>query len=170
MKLKNNIKNFWLGALFVFLFDQSTKIWALKYLPLEEEYLLNQWFSFQRVYNEATVMLNYSLPFGISLNMFRISWVFFAIILTMAIYWVIKQPALKHVSLEVEFAKTGLFLLIGSIWGNAFDRIFRQEGVIDFIRISYFTETIMIYMGDLCFVITWCLLVTKTIHTKVYSQ
>lgn len=175
MKLHNSLSQFWLGAFLIFLLDQGTKIWALNYLALEDEYLINNLLSFQRIYNEATVLLNYQLPFGISTDFFRIIWVAIAAILTLSIYWVIKQPALRGDNLETQFAKCGLFIIMGSIWGNAYDRIFRSEGVVDFIRINFLTDSIpimniadiMIYWGDVCFIITWGILLGKLLIKKL---
>jgi lipoprotein signal peptidase len=177
MKLENNIKNFWVAAFFIFLLDQATKIWAMNFLPLEEEFLLNHYFSFQRIFNEATVLLDYNLPFGMSINIFRCIWLLVALILSCSIYWVLKQPVLKNLNIETEFAKTGLFFLLGSTWGNAFDRIFRSDGVIDFIRLNFLNNSIpilniadiMLYIGEFCIIVTWIIIIFKSFHGFIYK-
>lgn len=172
--IKNNNKSLWFGAFFVFLLDQLTKILSLHFLGLEEEFRLNHYFSLQRIYNEATVMLNYPLPFGLTVDGFRIAWVTIAIVLTLGIFWVNKQQSLNNSCWEAEFSKVGLFLILGGIWGNAFDRIFRKEGVIDFIRLNFFKEAIpimniadiMIYMGEFCLITAWAIVLFKLFHKK----
>lgn len=173
--IKNNNKSLWFGAFFVFLLDQLTKILSLQFLGLEEEIKLNHYFSLQRIYNEATVMLNYPLPFGLSVDGFRIIWVTIAIILTLGIFWVNKQQSLNNACWEAEFSKVGLFLILGGIWGNAFDRIFRKEGVIDFIRLNFFQDSIpimniadiIIYLGEFCLITAWLIVLFKLLQHKI---
>lgn len=173
MKYQTNLKYFWGAAILIFLLDQGTKLWAINFLPLEDEYIINQFLSFQRIFNEATFLLDTRLPI-FSITEFRIIYVMIALTLTAGLYWVATKPALQATNIETEFAKTGLFFMMGSIWGNTFDRLFRSEGVIDFIRINYFVEAIPIlniaditlHIANLCFLITWCIIIYKLIVTK----
>lgn len=173
MKYQTNLKYFWGAALLIFLLDQGTKLWAMNFLPFEDEYIINQFLSFHRIFNEATFLLDSRLP-QFSIVEFRIIYVLIALGLTIGLYWVSTKPALQVSSIETEFAKTGLFLMLGSIWGNTFDRLFRSQGVIDFIRINYFTETVPIlniaditlHMANLCFIITWFIIIYRLITVR----
>lgn len=161
----NREKNFWMAAFLVFLLDQVTKLWALNFLPWYDEIPMNKYISIGLFYNEATIMLFHELPFNMTQAQFVFMWVFICVIITMGIWWVIKQPALNNNGLTEEFAKTGLFLILGAAWGNAFDRIFRQ-GVVDFIQINVSPDfvpiiniaDIMIYLGELCLIFAWLLI------------
>lgn len=170
--------NFWLAAFLVFLIDQFTKLWALYRLPLEEEIVINSYLSFQRVFNEATVLLSFHLPFGLTVDQFRFFWVLIAISITLGIWWTIKQPALNQPGWVEEFSKTGLFLILGSSWGNAFDRIFRKEGVVDFLQINYFKGTvpivnfadIIIYVGEIALISAWVLIIINYYTQKLSDK
>lgn len=159
-----NNKKYWWGAFFAFLVDLSTKLWALK-LELEEEFYINKIFSIQRVWNENNILA--SVSFDIPLLLFRTLWVFFAIVLAISIYWVSLQPSINEDNSRTDFAKTGLFLIMSGIWGNCFDRIFRNDGVIDFIRINFMTDSIpimnfadvFIYCGIFSIIISWFLII-----------
>lgn len=180
MKIANH-KKLWLGALCAFLIDQLTKSLALSFLNFEEEIVLNKWFSFIRIYNESTLMLNINLPFGMSTEQFRLAWVAGAVLLAISIFWVTNKPAMKEETLVGDFGKTGVFLIMGGIWGNAFDRVFRENGVIDFIAIRAFEDTcpvfnfadVIIYMGEICILMGWlCIFyqLIKNAHTKWASK
>ena len=166
-------KNFWMAAFFVFLLDQVTKLWVLIKLPLDEEIVMNKYISLTRVYNEATVMMIHELPFGITISQFIFLWISICIFITIGIWWVIKQPALNGGGWTEEFAKTGLFLILGAAWGNAFDRIFR-DGVVDFLQINYFKNIvpiinladIMIYLGEFSLICAWFLIFINFITKK----
>lgn len=163
---------FWLGAFFIFLLDQATKLWAFNYLLLEEEIKLNKWFSLHRIYNESFIMANYDIyNYSISLLQFRIMYALVAIILALGIIWVTRQPELKKPGWIAEFAKTGLFIILGGMWGNLFDRVFRKEGVIDFLSLNMFEETqpiiniadAMIYVGEFCVIMGWLIILINGI-------
>lgn len=159
-----NNKKYWWGAFFAFLVDLSTKIISLN-LELEEEFYINKIFSIQRVWNENNILA--SVSFDIPVLLFRFLWVFFAIFLAISIYWVSVQPSINEENNRTDFAKTGLFLIMSGIWGNCFDRIFRSDGVIDFIRINFMTDTIpimnfadvFIYFGIFSIIISWFLII-----------
>lgn len=168
---------FWLGSILVFLIDLSTKIWALNFLPEDEEFLINKLISFHRIYNESTIALDYTIPFADTTTQFRVFWLLFAFIITISIYFVIKQKVIQQQSIETEFAKTGLFILLGSIWGNAFDRIFRPAGVVDFIRLNLVDSIpilnfadIMVYLANFCFICSWIIILVKLIKFKKYNN
>lgn len=158
-------KNFWLAAVLVFLLDQVTKIWALYSLPLYDEIVMNKYISLSLLYNEATIMMVHDYPFGMTQAQFVLMWLSICVLITVGIWWVIKQPALNTKGWTEEFAKTGLFLILGSAWGNAFDRIFR-EGVVDFIQLNFSKEMVpvinfadvMVYMGEFCVIVAWFLI------------
>jgi hypothetical protein len=167
----NTNRNLWYGAIYVLIFDQITKWWALKNLPLEKDVLYRNWFSFNRIYNETTVMLNYDASFfSLSDIQFKIAYGIVAIILTFGIVWVINQKALNEDLLEVHFAKAGLFIILGALWGNLFDRVFRQ-GVVDFIKIHILENSlpiiniadIMIYVGVFSIIISWSIILVKKV-------
>ena len=170
-------KNFWMAAFFVFLLDQVTKLWALIGLPLDEEIVMNKYISLTRVYNEATIMMIHELPFGVTVAQFIFFWISICILITIGIWWVIKQPALNGGGWTEEFAKTGLFLILGSAWGNAFDRIFR-EGVVDFVQLNISENVVpilnvadvMVYMGEVSLIFAWILIIYNLINKWVFQN
>lgn len=173
-KMKN--KKYWMGAFIAFCVDLFTKIWALHYLELEEEFLINPYFSIQRVWNESNILA--SVSFDIPNFLFRFFWVSFALILAIAIYWVSIQPTMNEENNKTDFAKTGLFLIMSGIWGNCFDRIFRSDGVIDFIRLNFMKDSIpimnfadvFIYMGIFSIIIGWLLIFTDLFKNKLCNK
>lgn len=145
MLIKNKNENFhyWLGAIAVVLIDQLTKIMCLNFLIEDKEIILNSSFSLRLVFNEDLIMGRYN-PFNSQWE-FRLGYLLFCSFLSLLIYWLVNHPELsklnnKHV-MGKDWTKTGLFLLLGSIWGNGFDRMFRN-GVIDFIHYKHFQEPI----------------------------
>ena len=172
MKIITENKQFWYGSFLIFFLDQMTKIWALNYLPYNESKVLNSFISLTRIYNENTVLLNHS--FDIPDSTFRLLWIFFAGLLSFFIAWVLRQDILKNGKWQSEFVKTGLFCIIGSIWGNAFDRSFRSQGVVDFIHLTFSYRTqpvmnvadIMIYVGEICLLISLGLAFYESIQAK----
>lgn len=171
-------KTLWLGAFFTFLLDQLTKILALNMLPYDQEVLINQYISFHRIFNNDTMMLSYKLPFGLTLDTFRLFWLSQALLLAAGIYWVVNKEALKNGGWIGEFSKVGLFFILGGLLGNAFDRIFRDDGVIDFIRLNFLTNSIpilnvadiMIYLGEINLVIAWLILFIKIIQQYLKNR
>lgn len=168
-KNTNANTHLWIGAFLIFLLDFLTKTWALMKLPLDFQVVHRSWFSLQRIYNESTIFLNYD---AYQLNMtqlqFRVFYICVATILLAGSMWVIKQKSMNDNSVEANWAKTGLFIIMGGMFGNLFDRIFR-EGVIDFIRIDLFVDTlpiiniadIMIYVGEGCLIYVWLRIITN---------
>lgn len=161
----NNIK-YWQGAMIAFIIDFGTKVWALN-LDLEEEFLINKYFSVQRVWNESNILA--SVSFDIPNILFRFLWVSFALLLAISICWVSIQPSINEKNFKTDFAKTGLFLIMGGMLGNCFDRIFRDDGVIDFIRLNFMTDSIpimnfadvFIYAGILSIIISWVIIIKE---------
>ena len=162
---------YWLGSFIAFLVDFFTKVLSLHYLDLEDEFYINKFFSIQRIWNKSNILASVSFP--IQIWIFRLIWVSFAILLGCSIYWVSKQPVLNDGTYKTNFAKTGLFLIMGGIFGNCYDRAFRADGVIDFIRLS-FMETIpimnfadvFIYMGIISIIISWSLILLDLIENN----
>lgn len=169
-------KQYWVGAFLAFLVDFLSKVWALNYLDLEEEFLINPYFSIQRIWNESNILA--SVSFDIPNVLFRIFWVSFAILLAISIYWVSLQPSINEKNIKTDFAKTGLFLIMSGIWGNCFDRIFRQDGVIDFIRLNFMKDSIpimnladvFIYMGIFSIIIGWGLIIYELLFIKISNK
>lgn len=169
-------KQYWAGAFLAFSVDLISKVWALNNLDLEEEFLINKYFSIQRIWNESNILA--SVSFDIPNLLFRFFWVSFAILLAILMYWVSVQPAMNEKNPTTNFAKTGLFLLMSGIWGNCFDRIFRTEGVIDFIRLSFFKDSIpimnmadvFVYMGLFSIVIAWLLVFKDLINNTLCNK
>lgn len=169
-------KKYWFCALAAFLIDLSTKILALYFLNCEEEFPINYYFSLQRVWNESTILATVS--FNVSIIFFRIIWVMFALLLALSIYWVSVQPEINEDNHKTKLAKSGLFLIMSGIWGNCFDRIFRHDGVIDFIRLNWFDNMIpimnfadlFIYIGIFCILISWCLIIKETLFIKYIKK
>lgn len=175
---KNKNNHLWLGAFFVFLFDLLTKTWALIKLPLEEEVVYRSWFSLYRIYNETTIFLSYdATEINMSPLQFKCFYTFVSIILFLGCIWVIRQPSMNNGCGESEWAKTGLFIIVGAMFGNLFDRIFR-DGVVDFIKIDIFEETIpiiniadiMIFVGEGCLIYVWLRIITKFILSFYYKK
>ena len=169
-------KKYWLGALFAFCVDFGTKLLALKYLNLDEEFLINHYFSIQRVWNESNILA--SVSFDIPTTLFRFFWLSTSLLLAIGIYWVSLQPAINEDSLKTDFAKTGLFLIMSGIWGNSLDRIFRHEGVIDFIRLNFLDDIIpimnfadvFIYVGIFCIVVSWLIIIFEHLNLYFYTK
>lgn len=165
-------KKYWLGAFIAFIIDLVSKFWAVGFLNLEEEFLINHYFSIQRIWNDSSILANVS--FNISNTMFRFFWVSFASLLGCSIYLVSIQPSINEDNIKTDFAKTGLFLIMSGIWGNCFDRIFRSEGVVDFIRINFLTNSIpimnladvFIYVGIFSIFISWFIIIAELIAKK----
>lgn len=155
-------KKFWWAAFLVFLFDQVTKMWAMATLKFEQEIYISELLSLRRIYNEDTIMMVFHGPMGMSKFTFILSWLAICCIVTIGIAWVTKQPSLNGGGWIEEFAKTGLFLILGAAWGNAFDRIFRI-GVVDFIEFKIDTNfspiiniaDVMVYVGEFCLFLAW---------------
>lgn len=174
MQLKNH-KYLWYGAILVFMIDQLTKLLALTYLKFDHEIPVNTYLSLHLIFNPDTIMLDYQLPFGLSVEAFRLVWVAQAAILAFSIYWVTSKEPLKSGGWVAEFAKVGLFLILGSIWGNAYDRIFRSEGVVDFIRLNLFADStpimniadIMLYVGEINLLCAWVILILMSIKNSL---
>lgn len=175
-----NNKNYhlWLGAFFIFLFDFLTKMWALIKLPLENDVVYRSWFSLHRIYNESTIFLNYDAnSLSMSTLQFRFFYAFISIILLLGTIWVSKQPSMNDGCKESDWAKTGLFIIIGGMFGNLFDRVFRQ-GVVDFIKIDLFEDTIpiiniadiMIYVGEGCLIYVWLRIITNFLLNLYFKK
>lgn len=164
-------KQYWIGAYVSFGLDLITKIWALIYLEVEEEFLINKYFSIQRIWNESNILA--SVNFDIPINVFRMIWILFAMCIAFCIYWVSVQPSMNEKNMKTNFAKTGLFLIMGGMFGNCFDRVFRKEGVVDFIRLNFLENLIpimniadvFIYVGLICIIISW-LIIFKELFFK----
>ena len=159
-------------AIIIFFIDQFSKLIALHFLEFDKEFKVNSIVSLHRIFNQNTFLLNQTLP--ISIYLYKILWVFIACIMLIGIFWVTNQKALQENNIETEFARTGLFIFIGGCLGNAYDVIFRYEGVIDFLRLNL-VETmpiinfadIMIYFGELCLIITWIIILFKSVCSKL---
>lgn len=159
-------------AMIIFCIDQFTKLIALNLLELDKEFKINSFISLHRIFNQDTFLMNYTLP--ISIELYKFIWVIIAAVLVYGIFWVINQPALQENTIEVEFARAGLFIFLGGCMGNAFDVIFRYNGVIDFLRLN-FTDTmpiinfadIMIYFGEFCLLVTWTIIIIKFLNSKI---
>lgn len=169
-------KKYWLGALLAFMVDLSTKMWAVNFLNLEEEFLINHYFSIQRIWNDSNILA--SVTFNISNIMFRVFWIGFASLLAISIYFVSIQPSINEENIKTDFAKTGLFLIMSGIWGNCFDRVFRSDGVVDFIRLNFLTESIpimniadvFIYMGIFSIMIGWIIIIKELLCIKLFNK
>lgn len=173
-----NKKNLILGAILVFLIDQMTKEWAYRFLDFDKEVVINHLFSLHLLYNDSYIMMNYNVldskSFLNSTNQFNIFYTFICIIFCVVINWVTSKPALNEKKWSAEFAKTGLFFIVGGILGNSFDRVFRNKGVIDFVRVKdgydydfiFNFADVAVYMGELCIVIAWCLIIGSLILDK----
>lgn len=178
-----NKYDLWMGAVCIALIDQLTKILAINHLKLHDEITLNSMFSFLRIYNESYIMLDYNVFEGkyalSSMIYFQLIYVSIAAILMYGIIWVIKQPAFKNENCwGREFAKSGLFLIVGGMLGNVTDRVFRKEGVVDFIQLNVLTESypifniadVMIFMGEFCLIVAWVIILSSHIVQKVKSK
>lgn len=173
-----NMTMLWLGSFLIFLIDQCSKVWAHLLLDLDKEVLKNDFVSLHKVYNEQYIMGTLDVySSGIGLKepwQFQLLYSFFAISLILVIIWVTNQKAIKENNWATEFAKTGLFLITGGILGNWFDRIFREYGVIDFIRVNAFENSILIlnvadiiiYLGEGCILFAWIIILFNEMNKK----
>lgn len=169
----------WLGSIFLFLVDQCSKVWALNYLPHDLEVPYNYLFSLHMVFNDSYIMMNHNIFEGKwalqSALQFKMFYTAISALLCVAIIWVINQPALKEKSWTSEFSKTGLFFIVGGTLGNAFDRIFREKGVVDFIRVKngdYFDfvfnfADLAIFAGEFCILCAWLLIIVSILNNKL---
>jgi lipoprotein signal peptidase len=172
-------KMLWLGAFLVFLIDQCTKVWASTFLPLDHEIVVNHLFSLHRVFNDSYIMMNYNIyesKFALqNATQFKIVYTSISVFLCSAIIWVTNQPALKDKSVTVEFLKTGLFFIVGGTIGNAFDRLFRAQGVIDFVRVKdgdnydfiFNFADLAVYMGEFCILVGWSIVILSLLNNKL---
>ncbi len=173
----NCYKSLWLAAFAILLIDQLTKILAINFLHFDTEYQLNKYVSFHTIYNESSMMLLYDFVwhFDWSLTQFRIFYVSCCFVLSYIIFWLMNQPSMKEDSWKAELAKTGLMIIFGGLLGNAFDRIFRAEGVIDFFRLNFIQNIvpivnfadIMIYLGEACVIAAWLVIFYELMMKKL---
>lgn len=182
---KSNLKYFLLAAFCIALIDQATKIWALNFLQYESNVPLNTYFSFHRTYNESTFLLNIDIQqtnWNISVLQYRILFILVGLVLLSGIFWVSTREAMNQGCWTSEFAKTGLFMIAGGFLGNGFDRAFREEGVVDFIKFALYENNqiqigiifniadVMIYFGELCLIISWFLIVFNVVKNKFFNS
>lgn len=183
IKYGNNVM-LWMGAFLVFLIDQCSKVWATTLLIFDEEVKMNRFISLHRIYNDSFIMANFDVyhsseTFSLSAPwQFKLLYAACSLILTLGIIWVTNQPALKENSWAAEFGKTGLFLILGGILGNLFDRIFRENGVVDFIRLNAFSSMepimnvadIVIYLGEFCIFSAWLIIIVSEVMKKTVKK
>lgn len=174
-----NKNNLMLGAFLIFLIDQMTKQWAYISLPFDKEVKINYLFSLHLLYNEAEVMASYYLvgenSLLSSISQFNFAYTLVSLMFCVAIVWVTRQPAFNEKIWVTEFAKTGLFLIVGGILGNSFDRVVRGNGVIDFVRVKdgydydliFNFADVAVYMGEFCIIVAWCLVLIPIIANKL---
>lgn len=168
MIIFNNKKYLWLSVFCLFLIDQSTKMLALNLIPFDTEIILNKMFSIHTIYNESSIMLShsiYEIPFINNNLQFKLLYFCFSLVLILGIVWVTNQKSFNTDSWDTEFAKSGLFIIMGGILGNVFDRIFRYEGVVDFIRLNFIESIpilnfadITIFLGEFYLIISWLII------------
>ena len=161
-------------AIIIFCIDQFSKLIALNLLDFDKEFKINSMVSLHRIFNQNTFLLNYTLP--IDIIFYKLLWIFFASILIYGVFWSIKQPALQENTIEAEFARTGLFIFLGGCFGNAYDVIFRYDGVVDFLRLNLVDTMpilnfadVMIYFGEFCLIATWIIILFKLFKSKILS-
>lgn len=161
---KNTNKHLWLGAFFVFFLDQVTKFFALDFLNAKKIILMNPilGLKFHLVRNYSTIMMNIDLTqYHISVLEMRFFYFLVSLILIFSIFLITKNKNFEQNNWSNEFLKTGLFLILGSILGNLFDRVFRTQGVIDFLSFNptmnfYLimnVADIILYFGEICILI-----------------
>ncbi len=160
---KINLKNLWFGAFFVFLFDQLTKIIAKNYFPFDTEFKINNYLSIHVIHNENTLMAStdffFSSDYTENLFLFKLFYISACLLIFALIYWTLELKELHKNTLIHDFLRTGLFLIIGSNFGNTFDRI-AGNAVVDFIRVNNFFDgqpimnfaDIILYFGELSIV------------------
>lgn len=171
--------------IFLILIDQSTKQIALNYLNYEEQvkfFIFNLFL----VHNESSMFLldellhKYNIlneNSGNYLFKFKIIWFGFIFIFLLGFIWVINQPTFKkNEDIIVKQLKIGLFLIVAGILGNAIDRIFRTDGVVDFIKLEYKQDFLLIlniadiwiWLGELFLVFAWLFMFYR-IYKKIIT-
>ena len=169
-------KNFWLIALFVFLLDFVSKELALMLLEFEIKYHLYDVFSLQRIFNSSTILLNLDVEtYGIHPKWLIYFMFTCSLILTYGIYWVSNEESFNKNNSKIEFlGKGGMFIILGAIWGNVIDRLFRPNGVIDFLRLDISENSapiiniadIMIFVGNFFILMAWTFIVVEKLKEK----
>jgi lipoprotein signal peptidase len=164
VSLKKTNKHLWMGAFLVFLLDQATKFFALDLLNAKAMILMNPiWgLKFHLVRNYSTILMNIDLTkYHISVLEMRFLYFLTSLILIFSIYFITKNKNFEEDNWSNEFLKTGLFLILGAILGNLYDRIFRTQGVIDFLsfnpNINFYlimnVADIVLYFGEISIII-----------------
>lgn len=176
LQLTSSNRQFWFAAFLVLLLDQWTKLLVLHSLQLDDEYFITSMLSLNRIYNPSTIFLNYHSPFGLNLNEFRLFWLFNGASLGFAMIFVLKQKVMQEHSWRIELVKTGLFLMMGSMWGNGFDRVFRPEGVIDFLFVKFEDAApimnladILLFFGEAALWTGWIIIIGAALLNKTRS-
>lgn len=116
---------FWVASLVVFFIDQLTKLLALKFLSNHNDIILFPFF----------LKLHYATNKGAAFSLMTEHPKLLSIISFMAIfillYWFFKT------SNQEKWTRLSIGLIFGGAFGNLIDRIFREDGVIDFILLHW---------------------------------
>jgi signal peptidase II len=137
MILEKNPK-FLMLAIFICLFDQITKYFAVIYLQNHQEIHITSQLSFFLLYNESTVFSDVQLhqwPFEITLYQFKVFYVTSISLLMALVLWLNKTD-LKELGKAAVFVRIGMLFLLAGGLGNVLDQAFRPQGVVDFIKIN----------------------------------
>lgn len=176
LRKNENNKNLWLASIFIFLLDQGTKLFALDFLNPKKIFLINPiWgLKFNLVRNYSTILMNIDLTkYNISVLQMRFLYFLTSIILIFLIYLITKNKNFERNNWSNEFLKTGLFIIIGSILGNLYDRVFRTQGVVDFLsfnpNINFYlimnVADIILYFGELSIIIGLLIAIISELKT-----
>lgn len=135
-ELKNRMLPFILTALII-IFDQITKALIVKYLPIPEGQYMTFGKSFLNGFINIIHVRNTGVAFSIGAALsYGVRRVLFSVIPTLVLI------ALSFVIVKTEeftkFQRWTIAGIIGGGFGNIIDRIFRPDGVVDFVDVKVY--------------------------------
>lgn len=165
------LKKYFSIVLFLTALDQISKSLIVSHYNFEERVSLYKNFHFFLVYNENTVMGRFHDPFGVG-ELFKFGYLLMFALLTLGCIWTLLKIE-KAPSKEIKTTTLwGLSCISAAGLGNALDRFFRPEGVVDFMHFSnidlvFNFADIFAYMG---IILSLCMALYIFVNYKKYSH